>query len=113
MADIAVRTVGLTRHYGRVVALSQVNLSVEAGRYFVLLGPSGGGKTTLLRLIGGLIRPSAGRIELHGEDVTELPADKRPTTMVFQSYALFPHMNVERNVGFGLRLLKMPRGELV
>ena len=112
VADVAVRTVGPTRHYGSVVALSQVSLSIEAGRYFVLLGPSGGGKTTLLRLIGGLIRPSSGRIELHGEDVTELPADKRPTTMVFQSYALFPHMNVERNVGFGLRLLKMPRGEV-
>ena len=110
--DLAVEAEALTRHYGAVTALRDVSLKIGAGQYYVLLGPSGGGKTTLLRLIGGLIQPSSGRVKLHGTDMTALPANERPTTMVFQNYALFPHMNVERNVGFGLRLRKMPRPEL-
>ena len=106
IADVAVEAVGLGRLYGAVRALDGVDLRIEDGSYFVLLGPSGGGKTTLLRLIGGLLRPTEGRVLLHGRDVTDLPANERPTTMVFQSYALFPHMSVERNVGFGLRIRK-------
>ncbi|MCP4327963.1 MAG: ABC transporter ATP-binding protein [Alphaproteobacteria bacterium] len=107
--EFAVEAVGLTKHYGNVTALRDVTMRIEAGHYFVLLGPSGGGKTTLLRLISGLIRPSAGRVALHGVDVTSIPANERPTTMVFQSFALFPHMSVANNVGFGLKLRKMPQ----
>ncbi|MGI9477755.1 MAG: ABC transporter ATP-binding protein, partial [Hyphomicrobiaceae bacterium] len=78
----------------------------------VLLGPSGGGKTTLLRTIGGFNRPTEGRVLLHGNDVSDLPPDKRPTSMVFQSYALFPHMTVAGNVGYGLKLQKMPKAQI-
>ena len=73
---------------------------------------AGGGKTTLLRLIGGFIRPSSGKVLLHGQDVSELPPNRRPTSMVFQSFALFPHMTVERNVAYGLKLRKIPQGEV-
>ena len=108
----AVEVVGLTKFYGTVGALRGVDLSIAAGEYFVLLGPSGGGKTTLLRTIGGFNRPSDGRVLLHGKDVSELPPDKRPTSMVFQNYALFPHMTVAGNVGYGLKLAKLPREEI-
>jgi ABC-type Fe3+/spermidine/putrescine transport system ATPase subunit len=110
--DIAVEAVELTKNYGPVVALRSINLTIGGGQYFVLLGPSGGGKTTLLRLIGGFLKPTAGRILLHGQDVSDLPPNERPTSMVFQSYALFPHMNVARNVGYGLKLRRMAQGEI-
>ena len=110
--DIAVEVVDLTKHYGPVAAVNSVSLSVAGGQYFVLLGPSGCGKTTLLRLIGGFLRPTAGRVLLHGVDVSDLPPNRRPTSMVFQSYALFPHMNVERNVGYGLRIRSMNPGDI-
>lgn len=103
----AVEVVGLSKHYGSVVALNKVSLRIAAGEYFVLLGPSGGGKTTLLRTIGGFHRPTTGQVFLNGVDVSGLPPEKRPTSMVFQSYALFPHMTVERNVGYGLSLTGM------
>lgn len=109
----AVEVQGLAKHYGSVVALKEVDLSISAGEYYVLLGPSGGGKTTLLRTIGGFHRPTRGRVLLHGQDVTEFPPDKRPTSMVFQSYALFPHMTVMGNVGYGLSLAKIPKDEIV
>ena len=111
-SDIAVEVAGLGKNYGPVRALNSVSFSIESGQYYALLGPSGGGKTTLLRLIGGFLRPSAGRVYLHGEDVSHLPPNRRPTSMVFQNYALFPHMNVERNVAYGLKLLKAPPGEI-
>ncbi len=111
--DIAVETVGLTKNYGPVVALRSIDLNIASGQYFVLLGPSGGGKTTLLRLIGGFLKPTSGRILLHGRDVSDLPPNERPTSMVFQSYALFPHMNVERNVGYGLKLRRLARTEIL
>ena len=111
-SDIAVEVADLSKNYGPVRALKSVSFSIESGQYYALLGPSGGGKTTLLRLIGGFLRPSAGRVYLHGEDVSHLPPDRRPTSMVFQNYALFPHMNVERNVAYGLKLLKAPPGEI-
>lgn len=104
----AVQVKSLTKFYGRVKALNEVDLTIADGEYFVLLGPSGGGKTTLLRLIGGFIRPSSGSIALRGIDVSGQPPDKRPTSMVFQSYALFPHMTVAQNVGYGLKLRKIP-----
>ena len=110
--DIAVETLALSKHYGAVKALDAVDVRIDSGQYFVLLGPSGGGKTTLLRLIGGFVRPTEGRVLLHGQDVSDLPPNLRPTAMVFQSYALFPHMTVDRNVGYGLRLRKLPRAEI-
>ena len=103
----AVEVSGLAKSYGSVDALKGIDLQVGSGEYFVLLGPSGGGKTTLLRLIGGFIRPTRGDVFLHGIDVSNLPPDKRPTSMVFQSYALFPHMTVSQNVGYGLRLRRL------
>ena len=103
----AVEVSGLTKFYGKVRALDKVDVSIGSGEYFVLLGPSGGGKTTLLRLIGGFIKPSSGSVKLRGDEVSHLPPEKRPTSMVFQSYALFPHMTVEQNVGYGLKLRKM------
>jgi ABC-type Fe3+/spermidine/putrescine transport system ATPase subunit len=109
---IAVEAVKLSKSYGSVVALGSVSFSIESGKYFVLLGPSGGGKTTLLRLIGGFIRPSGGRVLVHGQDVSELPPNLRPTSMVFQSYALFPHMSVAGNVSYGLKLRKLPKHEI-
>ncbi len=108
----AVEVQGLAKHYGSVVALREVDLTIPAGQYFVLLGPSGGGKTTLLRTIGGFHKPTKGRVLLHGDDVTGLPPDKRPTSMVFQNYALFPHMTVMGNVGYGLSLGKRPKDEI-
>ena len=111
-SEIAVEVADLSKNYGPVRALKSVSFSIESGQYYALLGPSGGGKTTLLRLIGGFLRPSAGRVYLHGEDVSHLPPDRRPTSMVFQNYALFPHMNVERNVAYGLKLLKAPPAEI-
>ncbi|MHA1152438.1 MAG: ABC transporter ATP-binding protein [Alphaproteobacteria bacterium] len=110
--DIAVETIGLTKNYGSVTALRSIDLTIGASQYFVLLGPSGGGKTTLLRLIGGFLKPTAGRILLHGRDVSDLPPNERPTSMVFQSYALFPHMNVARNVGYGLKLRRLAKAEI-
>ena len=110
--DIAVEVVGLGKNYGPVAALKQVSFQITGGQYFVLLGPSGGGKTTLLRLIGGFIRPSAGRILLHGKDVGELAPNRRPTSMVFQGYALFPHMTVAKNVGYGLKLRRLGKAEI-
>ena len=111
-SSTAVEVVGLSKHYGSVVALNDVSLSIAAGEYFVLLGPSGGGKTTLLRTIGGFHRPTAGQVFLNGEDVSGLPPEKRPTSMVFQSYALFPHMTVEGNVGYGLSLTGMNKSDI-
>jgi ABC-type Fe3+/spermidine/putrescine transport system ATPase subunit len=111
-SDIAVEVVDLGKNYGAVHALNSVSFTIDSGQYYALLGPSGGGKTTLLRLIGGFIQPTAGKVLLHGYDVSHLPPNKRPTSMVFQSYALFPHMNVERNVAYGLRLRKVPQLEM-
>ena len=111
-SDTAVEVIDLGKNYGSVAALNSVSFSIESGEYYALLGPSGGGKTTLLRLIGGFIKPTTGKVLLHGHNVSHLPPNKRPTSMVFQSYALFPHMNVERNVAYGLKLRKVPRNEM-
>lgn len=95
---------GITRRYGDALALSGVSLTIEAGEYCVLLGPSGCGKTTLLNIIGGFADPTGGRLTIGGRDMVGVPAAKRPTTTVFQDYALFPHMTLIDNVGFGLRM---------
>jgi putative spermidine/putrescine transport system ATP-binding protein len=92
----------LSKHFGATVAVQEVSLDVRDGEFIVLLGPSGCGKTTTLRMIAGFIAPSAGRIRLGGRDVTALPPWKRNAGMVFQSYALFPHLTVAQNVAFGL-----------
>jgi len=110
--EIAVEVRNLCKNFGDVQALRSVDLSIYDGEYFVLLGPSGGGKTTLLRAIGGFIRPNAGQVLLYDRDMTNLPPEMRSTSMVFQSYALFPHMTVAQNVGYGLRLRKMPKTEI-
>ena len=109
----AVEVNNLAKHYGDVVALRSVDLTINAGEYFVLLGPSGGGKTTLLRTIGGFHKPTSGTVKLHGRDVGHLPPDKRPTSMVFQSYALFPHMSVLGNVGYGLSISGLGKKEVL
>jgi putative spermidine/putrescine transport system ATP-binding protein len=94
-----------------VKALDNIHLDIVDGEFFSMLGPSGSGKTTCLRLIAGFDQPTAGRLELHGEDVTDLPPYERSVNTVFQDYALFPHMTVADNVGYGLMLKKMPRPE--
>ncbi len=103
------RIAGLTVRHGRTETLSALDLTVRQGELFVLLGGSGSGKTTLLRAIAGFITPAAGRIELDGADLTALAPHRRPVNMMFQSYALFPHMSVLANVAFGLRQQGMAR----
>ena len=107
----ALKLESIRKNYGHVVAVAGVDLSVQEGEFFTLLGPSGSGKTTLLRLIAGFERPDAGRIELGGRDVTSLPPYMRETNTVFQDYALFPHMTVGENVGYGLRIKGVGRAE--
>ncbi len=104
MTEFSVEVENLGKDFGAVRALNAISFRVPAGAYFVLLGPSGGGKTTTLRLMGGFERPTRGTVRLMGKDMTDMPPNRRGSTMVFQSYALFPHMNVERNVGYGLKL---------
>jgi spermidine/putrescine transport system ATP-binding protein len=108
---IAINIESVTRKYGSVQALDNVSLDIKAGEFFTLLGSSGSGKSSLLKLIGGFDRPDAGRILFDGRDVTEVTANKRPVNTVFQSLALFPHMDVANNVGYGLRLRKVDPAE--
>jgi sn-glycerol 3-phosphate transport system ATP-binding protein len=102
---------GVSKHYGAVRAVDQVSLRAEAGKFLVLLGPSGCGKSTVLRLIAGLEEVSAGRVLIGGRDVTRLEPDKRRVSMVFQSYALFPHLSVAENIVFGLKVRRMKADE--
>ncbi|MGA7911625.1 MAG: ABC transporter ATP-binding protein [Candidatus Dormiibacterota bacterium] len=104
----ALRLLGVRKNYGQVVAVAGVDLTIVEGEFFTLLGPSGSGKTTLLRMIAGFERPDSGRIELGGRDVTYLPPHMRDTNTVFQDYALFPHMSVGENIGYGLRIKRVP-----
>ncbi len=96
---------GVSRAFGSFTALNDINLDIREGEFFSLLGPSGCGKTTLLRLIAGFGDPTNGVIKVDGADMTGIPANRRPTNMVFQSYAIFPHLNVAENVGYGLKKL--------
>lgn len=101
----------VSRHFGDVRAVDEVSISIYDGEFFTLLGPSGSGKTTCLRMIAGFDRPTSGRIYLHGADVSHLPPYERDVNTVFQDYALFPHMSVADNVGYGLMIKKTPRAE--
>ncbi|TCK84126.1 ABC transporter ATP-binding protein [Paraburkholderia sp. BL9I2N2] len=105
-------TIGITKSYGETVALQPSDLIVQAGEFLTLLGPSGSGKTTLLQMISGLVAPTAGRIEIAGRDVTHMEPGKRGIGMVFQSYALFPHMSVWDNVAYGLRMRRTSREDV-
>ena len=102
----------LTKHFGNVKALDNVSLEIEDGQLFFLLGPSGCGKTTLLRCIGGFEKQTQGRILFDGKDVSRLTPDKRESAMVFQGYALFPHLTVYQNVSFGLEMQKLPKQKI-
>jgi putative spermidine/putrescine transport system ATP-binding protein len=107
----AVRLSGIRRTYGDVVAVAGVDLDIAQGEFFTLLGPSGSGKTTTLRVIAGFEQPDEGRVELGGVDVTRVPPSQRDVNTVFQDYALFPHMTVQQNVEYGLRVKGMRRRE--
>jgi putative spermidine/putrescine transport system ATP-binding protein len=102
---------GIRKTYGDVVAVADVDLTVADGEFFTLLGPSGSGKTTTLRVIAGFERPDAGRVTLGGADITQQPPYARDVNTVFQDYALFPHMTVAENVGYGLKVKGVPRRE--
>jgi putrescine transport system ATP-binding protein len=107
-----VRIEGLTKRFGAVTAVDGVDLEVARGELFALLGGSGCGKTTLLRLLAGFETPDAGRVLIDGQDMTGVPPHLRPVNMMFQSYALFPHMDVAANVGYGLRREGVPKAEI-
>ena len=110
MSSLAVRA--LSKRFGETIALQPTNLDIDHGEFVVVIGPSGCGKSTLLRLLAGLEEPSEGRVLIGGEDVTDRSPAKRGIAMVFQSYALYPHLSVAENIGFPLRMAKRPRAEI-
>jgi spermidine/putrescine transport system ATP-binding protein len=112
VSEIDVRLVDVVKRFGDHNAVDHISIDVKDGEFFSLLGPSGCGKTTTLRMIGGFEQPTSGLIELQGQDVTWLPSYKRNVNTVFQSYALFPHLTIEENVGFGLRRKKVKNDEV-
>ena len=107
-----VQIIDLSKRFGDTVAVDGVSLSLRENEFFALLGPSGGGKTTLLRMIAGFERPDAGTVLLDGEDLAPVHPNRRPINMMFQSYALFPHLSVHDNVAFGLRMERVRGGDL-
>jgi putative spermidine/putrescine transport system ATP-binding protein len=110
--EVDVRLERVTKDFGEAVAVDDLSLDIPAGEFFSLLGPSGCGKTTTLRMIGGFEEPTRGVIYLGGRDVTDLPPYKRDVNTVFQSYALFPHLDVQENVAFGLRRRKVAKADI-
>ena len=108
----ATSVVGVSKRFGKTSVLENISFEVAEGEALVLLGASGSGKTTILRIIAGLEQPYTGKVILHGRDVTELPARERGVGVIFQSYALFPKMTVEKNIGYGLRIRKRKRKEI-
>lgn len=112
MSDPFVRISNLTLSYGKTVAVPNLDLEIVEGELIALLGPSGCGKTTTMRAVAGLLTPTSGKVEIDGRDVTRLAANKRGIGLVFQSYALFPHLSAFENVAFGLRLKRMPDAEI-
>jgi putative spermidine/putrescine transport system ATP-binding protein len=111
VGDVDVRLAGLVKRFGGLAAVDDISVDIAAGEFFTLLGPSGSGKTTTLRLIAGFERPDAGQVILAGRDVTGLPPYAREVNTVFQDYALFPHMTVEQNIAYGLRIAGVPRAQ--
>ena len=107
-----VRIEAVSKRFGGVAAVDRVSLAIRPNEFFALLGPSGCGKTTLLRMLAGFERPSEGRILIDGEDMADVVPNRRPVNMVFQSYAVFPHMTVADNVAYGLRVSGVPRAEI-
>ena len=107
-----VRIRNVTKKFGDVLAVSDVSLDIYKSELFCLLGGSGSGKSTLLRMLAGFEQPTSGRIEIDGQDMTDTPPYQRPVNMMFQSYALFPHMSVEQNIAYGLKRDHLPKGEI-
>ena len=112
MSDTIVSIRNISKRFGVVDALKDITIDIKQGEIFALLGPSGCGKSTLLRVISGFESPSEGELLLDGKDMTRLPPNKRPINMVFQSYAVFPHMSVEQNVAYGLKMEKLASAEI-
>src|SRR5438128_4998437 len=111
-AVVAISLEAVSKSYGTTgAAVDGVTIAIREGEFFSLLGPSGCGKTTTLRMIAGFVTPDAGRVVLQGRDVTDVAANRRPVNMVFQQYALFPHMTIYDNVAFGLKVKGVPRSE--
>ena len=111
MNDKYIEVKNISKHFGQVKAVDDISVEIKEGEFFSLLGPSGCGKTTLLRLLAGFEYPTKGNLLIDGVDVTSLSPDKRPTNMVFQNYAIFPHINVEKNIQFGLRKMNLSKSE--
>jgi len=109
--SVAIALNGVSKRFGSHTAVNDVTLEIAEGEFFSMLGPSGCGKTTTLRMIAGFETPDVGRVVLEGNDVTSVSANKRPVNMVFQQYALFPHMTIYDNVAFGLKVKRVPRAE--
>src|SRR5690349_20189187 len=109
---MSIEVSGVTKRFGDFVALDDVSVSIPTGELTALLGPSGGGKSTLLRIIAGLETADSGRVEIEGTEATHLPPQKRNVGFVFQHYAAFKHMSVRRNVAFGLEIRKRPKDEI-
>ena len=107
-----IRIENVSKNFGSFTAVNNVSLDIFEREFFALLGPSGCGKTTLMRMLAGFETPSAGSISIAGQDLAGIPPHKRPVNMMFQSYALFPHMTVEKNIAFGLEMEKLPKGEI-
>src|SRR5579859_1400292 len=108
-STVAISLEDVSKSFGAAAAVKSVSFTIRRGEFFSLLGPSGCGKTTTLRMIAGFETPDAGRIVLEGADVTAVSANRRPVNMVFQQYALFPHMSIYDNVAFGLKVKRIPR----
>jgi len=106
------RIASVVKRFGGFTAVDHLSLDIGAGEFFALLGPSGCGKTTLLRMLAGFETPDAGAIELDGADIARVPPHRRPVNMMFQSYALFPHLTVEGNIAFGLKRAGLPKPEI-
>jgi spermidine/putrescine transport system ATP-binding protein len=112
MDEVSVELREVTKRFGSVAVVEGVSLQIRPGEFFSLLGPSGCGKTTTLRILAGFVQPDAGEVFIAGKRVTHLPPNERDVNMVFQNYALFPHLTVEQNVAFGLEIQKLPRAQI-
>jgi putrescine transport system ATP-binding protein len=111
-AGLLLQVDAVVKRFGRFTAVNRLSLDIKTGEFFALLGPSGCGKTTLLRMLAGFETPDSGRILLDGQDISGIPPHRRPVNMMFQNYALFPHLSVRDNIAFGLRRASLPRAEI-